>query len=236
MTQRKARFAAHGLDSALLAALLSLLVTGCALVSRPTTDGSVAAPAMVRAADWGSRPQPLPDRLRHTPRFLTVHHAGVAWKPGTDPAQALRSLQAFGHNLRDWPDVPYHFLIAPDGRIYEGRALAYAPQSNTDYDVAGHIGIQLWGNFDVQRVSQAQLTSLAHLVAWLGQRHGIAVDTLRAHRDLTVTACPGQDLYRYVHEGLVQRWAQAIQRGELPRIDVLPALPQGPTQAIDPGP
>lgn len=216
--------------------LMSLLLTGCAFINDQSGGAILAEPMIVRAADWGSQAQPLPDSLRHTPRFFTVHHAGVAWKPGTDAAQALRALQAFGQNVRHWPDVPYHFLIAPDGRIYEGRPTGYAPQSNTDYDVTGHIGIQLWGNFDVQRVSRAQLASLAHLVAWLGIRHGIAVDTLRAHRDLTDTACPGRDLYRYVHDGLVQRWASAIQQGDEPAVHVLDALTQGPGDPVDAAP
>src|SRR5207249_10377189 len=55
-----------------------------------------------------------------------------------------------------WPDLPYHFLIAPDGRIFEGRPVEYEPESNTDYSLAGNVGVELMGDFNRQRPSKAR--------------------------------------------------------------------------------
>ena len=60
-------------------------------------------------------------------------------------------------------------------RFFEGRAIVYEPESNTKYDLQGHIGVELMGSFGQQRVSQAQLESLAKIVAWLSQELKIDV-------------------------------------------------------------
>src|SRR4051795_8407041 len=81
----------------------------------------VARPAIVSAEEWGSKPEPIPAERKHVPKFITIHHAGVLYKAGTDPAKSVRDLQAYGQKEKHWPALPYHFLIAPDGRIFAGR-------------------------------------------------------------------------------------------------------------------
>src|SRR5207244_9036311 len=96
---------------------------------------------------WGSQPDPIPATRKHSPKWITIHHAGVLWTNTQDPAQFVRNMQAWGKKRpqvekppRDtyWPDLPYHFLIAPDGRIFEGRPVEYEPESNTRYSLAGN--------------------------------------------------------------------------------------------------
>ncbi len=231
---------------ALLTACTALLAVACAVPERPSdhagaktrgvVSSAVTKPVTISAAQWGSNPLPIPEAQRHTPTFITIHHAGVRWKPGSDPAASARALQKFGQNQRAWPDVPYHFLIAPDGRILEGRALRYAPQSNTAYNVAGHIGVQMWGNFDEERAGLAQLEAVVRLLAWLSQEHNIDLAELRGHRHWVQTACPGKDLDRYVTDGHLSLWAKNLlvgrPPGDSPLVAVLPPLPQGPFDFI----
>jgi hypothetical protein len=40
-------------------------------------------------------------------------------------------LQDWSRNTRKWLDIPYHYIIDLDDRIYEGR------DTNTEYDSAG---------------------------------------------------------------------------------------------------
>ena len=192
----------------------------------------VAKPAMVSAADWGSQPADMSGEIAHTPQYLTVHHAGEIWKPTDEPVKKLRGLQAWGKREKGWPDLPYNFLLAPDGTIYEGRSTAYAPETNTAYDTTGHIGINLWGNFEEQRVSEAQLRSLVNLLAYYSQQHNIPPDTIAAHKDRAQTLCPGRDLYRYVRDGHIAHWVKQVQAGQEPDVQLLPPLPEGPTVMI----
>src|SRR5438067_11443429 len=72
----------------------------------------VPKPPIVTREQWGSRPQPIPDARRQTPRLITLHHAGTVWKAGTDPAEFVRGMQAWGQKEKHWPELPYHFMIA----------------------------------------------------------------------------------------------------------------------------
>jgi hypothetical protein len=208
-----------------------------------TSGHVVPKPKTVTREEWGSTPDPIPDSRKHTPEWITIHHAGVVWTNSGDPAVFVRNMQAWGKKRpqlekppRDtfWPDLPYHFLIAPDGRIFEGRPVEYEPETNTKYSVAGNIGVEMMGSFDSQRPSQAQLDSAVRLVAWLSQQHHIDLAHVRGHKDAAVgqTTCPGKDFYRYLEDGQFKRWVAAVQAGQEPNVKMGPPLPGGPTTLI----
>src|SRR5437763_2230245 len=122
--------------------LLAMILVSCGLIwcacAQSTTAPAppVARPAIVSAQEWGSKPQPIDDSHKHTPTFITIHHAGELWTGKKTPEEYVRAMQAWGQREKHWPDLPYHFLIAPDGRIFEGRPVQYEPQSNTNYSLA----------------------------------------------------------------------------------------------------
>lgn len=235
----------------------AIAVAGCAAnKSKPTTEPTakvvqVAKPPIVTREEWGSKAQPIDDSHKHTPKLITIHHGGVDWKPGTDPAQFVRNVQAWGQRrvaendalpadkrkpkIENWPDLPYHFMIAPDGRIFECRPLAYEPQSNTNYSLAGNVGVELMGNFETQRPSEQQLKSTVALVAWLCQDLNIAPSQIGGHRDRAEgqTSCPGKDFYRYLKDGEFVGWVNETLEGKTPEVEAGEPLPGGPTKPID---
>ncbi len=159
---------------------------------------------VVSREQWGSQPQPFPPEMQQTPTRLVVHHAGVVAKPGEDGAEKMRKLQAWGQKEKDWADVPYHFIIAQDGRIYEGRDWHYRPASNTQYDLTGVINVEVDGDFEQQSVTPEQRESLVAILTYLCQRHGLDPAIIRGHMDEAPgqTDCPGKDLYPFVHNEL----------------------------------
>ncbi len=215
--------------------LCGVAAAGCATSGgRPARPAVVDKPLIVAAADWGSKAQPIPDARAHTPKFITIHHAGTLWTGKTTPEVFVRNMQAWGQREKKWPDLPYHFLIAPDGTIYEGRSLRYEPESNTQYALQGHVGVELMGNFEQQRMSPEQLDSLVRLVAWLGHTLDIPTSDIAGHNDRVngQTVCPGRDLYRYIEDGSIQKWAAALREGHRPEIVYRDPLPNGPTTRI----
>lgn len=159
---------------------------------------------VVSRAMWGSTPQPLGEELRQTPTHLVVHHAGVATKPGEDPAEKMRRLQSWGQREKGWPDVPYHYVIAPDGRIFEGRDWHYRPESNTQYDLNGVINVEVDGDFETEQPTPEQKESLVEILTYLCLRHDIDPSQITGHRDQAPgqTDCPGASLYPFVHQEL----------------------------------
>ncbi|MEM8874815.1 MAG: peptidoglycan recognition family protein [Planctomycetota bacterium] len=206
--------------------MLTLLL--CLLA--PTTQPNM--PAIIAAEQWNSTPQAFPDEYLHEPTTVLLHHAGVTWEAGDNPAVKIKNLQTWGMRERGWHDVPYHFLIAPDGRIFEGRDMKYRPDTNTDFDTAGYINVQLWGNFDEQRVSLEQLRATVALVAHLAETVDMPTDDLVSHMDVANTGCPGTDFQRYLDGGPLKDWIDAARNGRAPDVALLPELENGPADMI----
>ncbi len=211
---------------------------------QPEPNTKVIKPDFVSREAWGSKPQPIPEERKQVPIWITIHHAGELWHHGDDPQEFVRHMQVWGQNRpqlekppRDtyWPDLPYHFLIAPDGRVFEGRPVEYEPESNTKYPLQGNIGVEMMGDFNVQRPSREQIRACALLTAWLCQSYQIDLDHIRTHQDAAPnqTDCPGKDFYRYIQDGKFKKWVAEALKGEEPKIDTGPPLPDGPSVSIN---
>lgn len=209
----------------------ALLVVLCAAA---IAESPAAGLKIVTREEWGSKPQPIDEAKRHTPSLLTIHHEGVLWRVGTDNAQKLRNLQSWGQREKNWPDVPYHYIIAPDGIVYEGRDWHYQPESNTDYSLDGVLNIELLGNFEEQRVEKTQLDALVALIAKLCVDLKLDPATIRGHKDAAPgqTSCPGKDFHRYIENGSIRKWVEESLAGQQPEIRELDALADGPTTRI----
>lgn len=175
-----------------------LLVGGLGAVSTP---GAVALDLVTRV-EWGAKP-PVMAMTAQTPTMITIHHTATRQKPKQSTAAKLKSLQAFsqstgkladGRTKKAWADVPYHYYIAANGDVAEGRNVGFAGDTNTEYDPTGHIGIVVEGNFEKETPTPQQIAALVDLVATLAKRHHIGTDRIGGHRDRASTACPGKNL------------------------------------------
>ena len=129
-------------------------------------------------------------------RFVTdcivVHHIGM---PNNDDVSAETVHQ--WHLNNGWAGIGYHFLIRKDGTIEEGRPLGtvgahvYGENRHT-------VGINLAGNFELAVPTDAQQHAAAHLIAALCTIYQLDPawqNTVKGHRDLGATVCPGRYLY-----------------------------------------
>ena len=116
----------------------------------------------------------------------------------------MLSLQAFSQrddSLADgkkkpaWADVPYHYYVAVDGAVAEGREWRYAGDTNTEYNPAGHLLVVVEGNFETDSLTTAQRRTLDVLVPALAHQFHIAAPMFGGHRDFANTLCPGRNLY-----------------------------------------
>lgn len=142
---------------------------------------------------------------------LTLHHEGSPepLRPSDDPVAKLRGLQSWGASDRNWWDVPYHFLIDLDGKIYEGRDYHYMGETNTTYDPSGHLLISVLGNYNRQEPTQQQLNSIADLMAWATKQFHVPLDSIRGHYQYAQTNCPGKNLRKYLEDGTFRRMVEA---------------------------
>ena len=183
---------------------LAAWLAGCA--SHPPQSTVPEVPAELRFVSresWGAKPPVLPMRA-HVPVRLTIHHTATTQDFTRDVGAKLRGLQAFsqrddslssGQKKPAWPDVPYHYYVAVDGSVGEGRDWHYAGDSNTPYDPTGHLLVVVEGNFQKDSLTSAQRRTLDLLVPALASRFDIPPDRLASHRDYARTDCPGARLY-----------------------------------------
>ena len=150
------------------------------------------------------------------PTHIVVHHTATPNDPLTsDWAARVRSIWGFHAITRDWGDIGYHFLIDPNGVIYEGRYKGVRPNDGTVIDgahVLGYnratIGISMMGTFSGVAPTTSAQNALTSLLAWLMTSYEITPDTtayyahknvtlntIVGHRDIGSTTCPGDVLY-----------------------------------------
>lgn len=178
------------------ALLLSLLaIQACSVEKAGPADLHI-----VTRAEWGSvdtvinQPEQVINRI-------TIHHGGVIFdgKKATDAY--LRDLQSWSRSEKKWIDIPYHYVMDLEGRVYEARPVKYAGDTNTDYDPAGHLLICVLGNYEEQVISAQQIENLTVLLSRFSRQYKVRPDLIRGHKDYTETDCPGKDLYRFLADG-----------------------------------
>lgn len=130
---------------------------------------------------------------------ITVHHAGGKPNWATDAGSTYRTLESIrgGHRSQGWADIGYHFIVDRDGRVLEGRPLAYQGAHVSDNN-EHNVGVMALGNFNDQRPSTRQLNALNATLSALAAAFQIPVDRVYTHRELGKTACPGSSLQNHM--------------------------------------
>jgi hypothetical protein len=177
-----------------------LFSNGCApskSVTSSETDLNI-----VSVNTWGGTPAIDSLARKHTIRYITLHHGGEPFSKKKDPIQYLRDLQEWSRRVKHWIDIPYHYIIDLDGRIYQGRNIEYAGDTNTDYDPTGHALICVVGNYEEISPSESQLTAVVKLMTMLAEKYKISASAIKGHLDYSkMTVCPGKNLYKYLSNG-----------------------------------
>ena len=154
---------------------------------------------------WGAQ-APVEARLTRTSRpyeRITIHHSAeptsdLGRQSTSEVADGLRRIQRFQMRDRGFGDIGYHFLIDPQGRVWQGRTTDWqGAHSDGDNNIA-NLGICLLGNYDLERPSPKAVRSLERLVGALGQRHRIPRSRVYGHDHWKATDCPGTHLSRWL--------------------------------------
>lgn len=129
-----------------------------------------------------------------------------------DVEAMMQIIYHYHAKTKGWGDIGYNFLIDAFGNIYEGR-------SGGDFVVGGHaycanigsIGIAFIGNFQKGLPTLSALASAEKLLGELANFYNLDLTeysnwhdknlrNLIGHRDVGVTACPGETLYSHLGE------------------------------------
>lgn len=107
--------------------------------------------------------------------------------------EQVRGIQRFHMDDRGWSDIAYNFLVAEDGRIFEGRGWGWVGAATYNWNSHSHSFCYL-GMGDGP-ISEEARKSFRWLRAEHARRYGRSY--CKGHRDVRATACPGDWLYRW---------------------------------------
>lgn len=173
------------------------LTPGAGKISQPSIQDLIDELPRHSTKKYNSRPL---SNIRH----LVVHHSAVP------PSVGPHRIAAYHVSKQDWPGIGYHFLVAENGSIYQGNALETVSYHAVKANPRG-VGVCFLGNFTKTVPPPAQLAGGAHLIAWLMQGLGIALDEVKGHKEFMDTACPGEQWLNG------QKWKEML-RGEIAEV------------------
>lgn len=158
---------------------------------------------IVKNTEWGMRNLHLLENNQSNPNQIVIHHMGAGkeanipiWiKYGSD--YCIKSVEKHHIGTNRWFALGYHFVVMPDGKVYEGRDMHTRGAHVKNHNL-NKIGILVYGNFDYESVTKEQKESLRELVQYLQSK--LNLEDVKGHRDFANTKCPGNDLYLFVQE------------------------------------
>jgi hypothetical protein len=135
---------------------------------------------------------------------ITIHHSAIdnaELRSAEDVKRRLASIRNDHVNRRPEPfaDIGYHYIIDPQGRVWEGRSTRWQGAHVGDRN-ENNLGIMLLGDFTRQRPSSAQLNAMDSFVAQQMRRYNVAPGRVYTHRELGKSTCPGVNLQRYMDQ------------------------------------
>ncbi|MFN9973694.1 MAG: peptidoglycan recognition family protein, partial [Phycisphaerae bacterium] len=130
---------------------------------------------------------------------ITIHHDALPSQSLRTQSDAIARLNSVrqSHLREGWADIGYHYVIDPQGRVWEGRPLSFQGAHVKDNN-EHNIGVMCMGNFDQQRPSSNQIASLDGFVSVLMRRHRIPPNRVYTHQEIMPTRCPGRNLQNYM--------------------------------------
>lgn len=160
----------------------------------PTNIG--LPPGVIPRTTW-ARANPIPSRMEPMLPVsrITIHHDGMPPISIRNKAQAMARLEQIrtAHLGRGFGDIGYHYIIDPDGNVWQGRPLAWQG-AHVKAQNENNLGIMVMGNFEVQRPTQAQIASAQRFVKSQMATYRVPVGRVYTHKELAQTACPGRNL------------------------------------------
>lgn len=130
---------------------------------------------------------------------ITVHHDGmppVELRSQADVAARIDLIRR-SHLQRGWADIGYHYVVDPQGRVWQGRPrnLQGAHVKNNNEN---NLGVLVLGNFMEQYPTPAATGALDAFVIANMRLFRVPDARVYTHQEINPTACPGTHLQAHM--------------------------------------
>lgn len=134
--------------------------------------------------------------------ILVIHHDAMDRPMFYNTLKRLQN-EARGHIAKGWSHISYHYSIDNAGEIFQ-----CLPETEVGYHCGNlvinkkSLAIKLDGNLEFQQPTSKQLIALQELVAYLTTKRPdmplIVKKSIKMHKEIKPTACPGKNLYSFI--------------------------------------
>jgi N-acetyl-anhydromuramyl-L-alanine amidase AmpD len=157
--------------------------------------GKNAGQIIFNVVDELPRTAPFPQRSINQISYWVIHHSLTN---GGDPW----AFAEYHVDNNGWSGIGYHFVIQPDGKIYQTNYLSsIAPHAGNGMNTST-VGICLVGDFTEEIPPAVQIQATAWLIRYLNATYGDR--PIVAHRDVNpARTCPGDSFDLDVIRNLV---------------------------------
>ncbi len=122
-------------------------------------------------------------KKRNKTDYIILHHSASS-------KASVQDIHNYHINGRGWMGIGYNFYVRKDGSIYQGRP-EWAVGAHTENYNSISVGICAEGNFEAEKMPEAQKKAIIELVRELKQKYPNA--QIKRHKDFAATSCPGKN-------------------------------------------
>ncbi|XP_037740237.1 peptidoglycan-recognition protein SC2 isoform X2 [Chelonia mydas] len=162
---------------------------------------ALGCPTIVSRSQWEARVPRNRDPLGTPVPYVIIHHtAGNHCTSQVSCSREVRGIQSYHMDKNGWSDIGYNFLIGEDDRVYEGRGWSTMGAHAKNWNNKS-LGISFLGSFSKTAPDNTTLTVAKSLIQCAVSRGFLSESyTLKGHRDVTSTQCPGDALYEAISQ------------------------------------
>lgn len=184
--------------------LLSMLFPGCLFASSPFANsvwefpGNPVSRSRNIWDDGKNNVGVLPNRDLTRAKFVIIHHSATRFTATDDRSisNEIRRIQE-QHINKGWGDIAYHYIIDPNGRVWEGRNSSKEGTHTFGYN--HNIGILVLGDFErgfAQELNHSQYRALVNISKYGVWLDSLSLNAIRGHLHFGDTQCPGKNIHR----------------------------------------
>lgn len=122
--------------------------------------------------------------LKKVDKIICHHPAHPTWD--------INDIHKYHRDSKGWSGIGYNYFVTFDGRIQEGRGRNQGAHTLGGWNYKS-LGVSFQGNFEIQEMTDEQVSSGTELIASLIRSEGLGINDVVGHRDLWATACPGKN-------------------------------------------
>ncbi|KAK7114624.1 peptidoglycan-recognition protein SC2-like [Littorina saxatilis] len=163
--------------------------------------GSGSCPHIISRVEWGARaPKHHIGNMAGPAQYVFIHHgSSPPCSTETSCKAKVKAYQDYHLDGHGWTDIGYNFVVGEDGNAYMARGWTEIGAHTQGYNSVG-IAICVIGDFNSRVPNDAALNTIKQLISCgLAGGYISSSYTLKGHRDVGSTDCPGTALYNLIH-------------------------------------